>query len=136
MPTGAAWEQKPSGTPTVSDSVLSRISSVAFRQKGVTLGDITSELKVSRATATRWLALMHAEGFLKRSTDHSGTRGRPRWIYHPTGRLRARVASFESDALAVLSFEALREACKYSADGDCTLKPLPCNALVCPIVNS
>ena len=115
---------------------MSRISSVAFRQNGVTLAEIVRELKVSRATAMRWLALMQAEGFLNRSSDPSGGRGRPRWVYHPTGRLRTRVVSFESDSLAVLSFDALREACKYSVEGECTLKTLHCAPLLCPLVNS
>ena len=136
MPPGvAAWEQKPSGTFSVSDSVLSRISSVAFRQKGVTLGDITRELKVSRATAMRWLALMQAEGLLNRSSHLSGARGRPRWVYHPTNRLRARVASLESGSLAMLSFDALREACKHSNAGDCGLGPQLCAISTCPILH-
>ena len=120
----------------MSDSAISRISAVAFRQEGATLQDVTKELKVSRTTAVRWLALMHAEGFLKRSSNPSGARGRPRWVYHPTARLRARVASVEMDSVAVLTFAALRAACKHSVDGECNLKLQPCSLAVCPLLHS
>ena len=136
LPPPAARVQNQSGSPPVSDSTLSRISSVAFRQKGATLQDITRELKVSRNTAMRWLTLMRAEGFLSRSSNLNGARGRPRWVYHPTERLRARVVSFESDSVAVLSFAALREACKYLVDGECSVETLRCGVSVCPILHS
>jgi hypothetical protein len=84
----------------------------------------------------RRLALMQAGGFLYRSSDSSGVRGRPRWVYHPTEKLRVRVALFESDSVAVLNFATLREACKYYVNGECTLKPQPCSISVCPLLRS
>ena len=83
----------------------------------------------------KWLALMRAEGFLNRNSDPSGARGRPRWVYHPTEKLRVQVASFESDSVAVLRFEALREACKHMVDDECTIGQLGCNVSVCPILH-
>lgn len=123
------------GRHLISDLTISRISSVLFSRQGVALEELIAELKVSRNTAMKWLALMRAEGYLSRGSAPTGLRGRPRWIYRPTEKLRARVVSFESNSLAMLSFAALREACKYLMGNECTLEPRTCNISVCPLVN-
>ena len=136
MPPDSLRESVRLRCPPLSDMAVSRISSVAFRQRGVTLEDVTRELKVSRTTAIRWLAVMSAEGFLNRSCASNGARGRPRGIYHPTEKLRSRVLSYQSDSLAIVSFATFRGACKYIVGDECTLKPLPCGASLCPILHS
>ena len=86
----------------------------------------------------KWLALMQAEGFLSRGSTPTGLRGRPRGIYRPTEKLRTRVASYESNSVAILSFAALREACKYKSGNECTLEPSTwtCGVSACPLLNS
>ena len=136
MPPPPVWELNQAGNRSISDSAISRVSAVAFRQKGVTLEDIIKELRVSRTTAMKWLTLMHAEGFLSRSNHPTGGRGRPRWVYHPTASLRARVVSFDSASIAVLTFASLQAACRHLADGECTQKQQSCTIAVCPMLHS
>jgi len=136
MPSEAGWDSDRPRNPSISNSTISRVSSIVFRQRGVTLSEITKELKVSRTTAIRWLALMQDEGFLNSRCDTNGARGRPRMVYHPTDKLRTRVLSYQSDSLAILSFATFKGACKYKVGDECTLRPLPCGASVCPILHS
>jgi len=121
---------------SINDLTISRVSAVLFRRREVDLEEITSELTVSRNTAMRWLALMQAEGFLSRGSVATGLRGRPRVTYRPTEKLRARVASYESNSVAMLSFAALREACKYLMGNECALEPRTCSIAICPLVNT
>lgn len=127
----------PDGGLETSESALSRVARVAFRQDGITLREITESLGVSRSTILRWLNLMESDGLIEKTTVMTGRRGRPKGVYRPTERLRRLIATQRSGHAVVLSFEDVRGVCRFFVGGVCVRGGRhPCGPAVCPILSS
>jgi len=103
----------------------------------ITIAGLVSASGLSRQTVQRYLRNFEQAGLVVRSRVVEG-RGRPKHHYKPTMKLARAVSKGlgEDKDKVLISFKALRRACKWCKGGFCKKKVKKCTPAICPIIKA
>lgn|GEM_PF-1935129 len=103
----------------------------------ITIGGLVSASGLSRQTVQRYLKGFGEAGLVVRSRVVKG-RGRPKHHYKPTLKLARAVSKGLGEEMdkVLISFKALRRACKWCKGGFCKKKVKKCTPTICPIIKA
>jgi len=117
-----------------SESSVDLVAYAFRRRKGLTVGQIASILARPWPITAEWLTLMERGGLVRRSSQWNGEGGTPIRIYRASPMFRRAASGSSSEPPGTVSFDRLREICKFQIDGCCTTSPdhRPCTNSNCP----
>jgi predicted ArsR family transcriptional regulator len=103
----------------------------------ITIRELVSASGLSRQTVQRYLKSFEEKGLVVRSRTVRG-RGRPLHHYRPTVKLARAVSEGLGEEMDkfLVSFQALRRACKWFKGGFCKKKAKNCIPTICPIIKA
>lgn len=103
----------------------------------ITIHELVSASGLSRQTVQRYLKDFGQAGLVVRSRIVEG-RGRPKHHYKPTMKLARAVSKSlgEEKDKVLISFNALRRACKWGKGGFCKKKVKKCTPTICLIIKA
>jgi DNA-binding MarR family transcriptional regulator len=125
--------------PAPSELSIAKVAGILSQSTGATMKEIREGLGVSRQTTIRWLTLMEKSGFLWKTFQSNGKKGRPLGVYHPTESLSELMRQHHRRSGVMLDFPVLSAMCRFNSRGICDLTglgPERCQIEACPVLKT
>ena len=122
---------------TIVEPAESRFARIAFafrNHRGLTVGEIARILALSPSMTAEWLNLMERGGLVRTGCRWNSQGGSPLRTYRASSILRKAVSTKKEEPLETLSFDVLRELCRFQVDRCCTISQdhVSCLTSSCP----
>jgi len=120
---------------SITDLFDERVLAVLSDGKPKFFAQLLGEVDFSRNTLRLHLKRLTAQSLAVKEKTLSNGRGRPKYTYFPSPRVRQQVSAAPSDpsiTIAALPFSRLRHLCRFEKGGYCKQTRNKCDAGSCP----